>query len=246
MGKITMTFHAGKSLANQTLEWLPTDTKETFDQLMQHAEHRQYFAVKGWDQPGAITYQLNSEGFRCAEFTQDPCLVALGCSYTLGSGLPVECTWPTLVGQALNLPVVNLAWMGYSADSCFRMAEYWLPRLNAQHVVMLTPFADRVEVLTESGSITYMPGNISSTTSDAFLTHWVLNNNNGRLNSVKNKLAVKQLCQELKISCQIYDANIYMADSREKLEYARDYMHAGPRGHRILAERIIYDFTTTK
>jgi hypothetical protein len=150
------------------------------------------------------------------------------------------------VGQALNLPVANLAWMGHSADSCFRLAEYWLPRLNAQHVVMLTPFADRVEVLTESGAITYMPSNMPIDAADTFLTHWVLNNNNGRLNSIKNKLAVKQLCQDQNISYQIYDALEFMADSREKLEYARDHMHAGPRGHRILAERIINDFATAK
>ena len=244
MGRTTMTFHAGKPLANQTLEWLPTDTKETFEQLMQEPKHQHYFAAKGWDQPGAITYRLNSEGFRCVEFDDQPCLVALGCSYTLGSGLPVECTWPSLVGRALNLSVANLAWMGYSADSCFRIAEYWLPQLNVQQVVMLTPFSDRVEVLTETGAITCMPSNIPKTTTDEFLTHWVLNNENGRLNSIRNKLAVKQLCHNLNVPCQIYDALTYMADSREKLEYARDHMHAGPRGHQILAERIINDCTT--
>lgn len=237
-------WHAGKSLASQTLEWLPTDTKETFDRLMQEPQHQQYFAAKGWDQPGAITYQLNSEGFRCAEFDDQPCIVALGCSYTLGSGLPVESTWSSLVGQALNLPVANLAWMGYSADSCFRLAEYWIPRLNTKHVIMLTPFADRLEVLTESDAITYMPGNISSTASDQYLTHWMLNNENSRLNSTKNKLALTQLCKIHNVSCWIYDALTYMADSREKLEYARDYMHAGPRGHEILAERIINDIAT--
>lgn len=239
-----MTYHAGKKFANQTLDWLPTDTKETFDRLMQESKHQQYFAAKGWDQPGAITYKLNSEGFRCEEFNDQPCLVALGCSYTLGSGLPVECTWPSLVGQSLNLPVANLAWMGYAADSCFRMAEYWLLRLNVHSVIMLTPFADRVEILTETGSITFMPSNILESNQDTYLTHWVLNNENGRLNSIRNKLALKQLCKDLNQPCYIYDALTYMADSREKLEYARDYMHAGPRGHKILAERILNDFAT--
>ena len=28
--------------------------------------------------------------------------------------------------------------------------------------------------------------------------------------------------------------------------YARDYFHAGPRGHKSFTERIINDFTTTK
>ena len=31
-----------------------------------------------------------------------------------------------------------------------------------------------------------------------------------------------------------------------ELEYARDHMHAGPRGHQLLAERIIHDWHETK
>lgn len=241
-----MTWHAGKRLANSALEWLSSDTPESFARMMQEPEHQQYFAEKGWDQPGAITYRLNSEGFRCEEFNNDPCVVALGCSYTAGIGLPVETTWPWLVGQALGLQVVNLAWGGYAADSCFRLAEHWLPRLNPAVVVMLAPPVDRVEVLTQKDHMVYMPTNMPLTASDPFITEWMLNSENSRLNSVKNKLALQQLCDNLNTSCQIYDASIYMADSRERLEYARDYMHAGPRGHRILAERIIHDRATAK
>jgi hypothetical protein len=241
-----MTWHAGKRLANSVLEWLSSDTPESFARMMQEPEHQQYFAEKGWDQPGAITYRFNSEGFRCEEFNNDPCIVALGCSYTAGIGLPVETTWSWLVGQALGLRVVNLAWGGYAADSCFRLAEYWLPRLNPALVVMLAPPVDRIEVLTQKEHMVYMPTNLPPTASDAFITEWMLNSENSRLNSVKNKLALQQLCLTINVPCQLYDANVYMADSREKLEYARDYMHAGPRGHEILAERILNDRTTAK
>jgi len=239
-----MTWHAGKRLANSTSEWLSSDTPESFARMMRHYEHQQYFAEKGWDQPNAITYQLNSEGFRCEEFNADPCIVALGCSYTVGIGLPVESTWPWQVGQVLGLRVVNLAWGGYAADSCFRLAEYWLPKLNPALVVMLAPPVDRVEVLTQKEHMVYMPTNMPPTASDPFITEWMLNSENSRLNSVKNKLALQQLCKNLHTTCQTYDANIYMADSRERLEYARDYMHAGPRGHRILVEKILNDFAS--
>ena len=45
--------HAGKHHVNQTLEWLPTDTKESYEKLIQDPEHRAYFVEQGWDQPGA-------------------------------------------------------------------------------------------------------------------------------------------------------------------------------------------------
>jgi hypothetical protein len=241
---MTATWHAGKRLANSTLDWLSSDTLESFARMMQDPAHQKYFSEKGWDTPGTITYQLNSQGFRCDEFNNEPCLIALGCSYTVGIGLPVETTWPWLVGHALGLQVVNLAWGGYAADTCFRLAEYWLPKLNPALVVMLAPPVDRIEVLTQKEHMVYMPTNLPATASDTFIAEWMLNSENSRLNTTKNKLALHQLCANSNVLCQIYDANIYMADSRERLEYARDYMHAGPRGHRILAERIIHDFAT--
>jgi hypothetical protein len=240
------TWHAGQKFANSTLEWLQPDTEESFKKLNRNPIHQQYFQEKGWDVPGAITYKFNNHGFRCDDFDDKPCLVTLGCSYTLGLGLPQSDIWPTLVGSELILKVVNLAWNGYSADSCFRLAEYWLPRLNPALVVMLAPPVDRIEVLTQKEHMVYMPTNLPPTASDAFITEWMLNSENSRLNSVKNKLALQQLCRTINVPCQLYDANVYMADSREKLEYARDYMHAGPRGHEILAERILNDRTTNK
>lgn len=240
-----MTWHAGQKLANTMSDWLSSDTPESFARMMQDPEHQRYFAEKGWDRPGAITYQLNSQGFRCDEFDNNSCIVALGCSYTAGIGLPIEATWPRLVGQALGLKVINLAWGGYAADTCFRLAEYWLPRLNPAKVVMLTPPVDRIEVLTQKEHMVYMPTNLPPTASDTFITEWMLNSENSRLNTAKNKLALRQLCANLNVSCQIYDANIYMAGSREKLEYARDYMHAGPLGHQLFAERIINDIATS-
>jgi hypothetical protein len=239
------TWHAGQKFANSTLEWLQPDTEESFKKLNRSSIHQQYFREKGWDVPGAITYKFNNHGFRCEDFDDKPCLVTLGCSYTLGLGLPQSDIWPTLVGSELILKVVNLAWNGYSADSCFRLAEYWLPKLNPKLVVMFTPPQDRIEVLNENDTVVYTPsifGNVSDVVGDRFLTDWMLFNENGRLNSIKNKLALQKLCYNLNVRCQIYDVFDFVAEPREVVEYARDHMHMGPKGHRILADNIIKDW----
>ena len=62
------------------------------------------------------------------------------------------------------------------------------------------------------------------------------------LNNAKNKLAVQAICNNLNIACLTYDAHEYFARSREEVEYARDHMHAGPRGHKMFAERILDDW----
>lgn len=241
--------HFGRALAGQTLDWLPTDTEENFRQHCQRPEYLEYIRAKGWDQPGAITYRINSLGYRGDEFDiEQPCLVALGCSFSLGIGLPESGVWPWQVGQRLHLPVVNLSWGGYSADTCFRLAEYFLPKLNVALCVMLAPPPERLEVLGAAGEFeVFMPQSKSSwfNPDDVYLKHWMANEENSRLNSLKNKLAVKMLCQEHAVPCLTYDAFRYFAKSREEVGYARDYMHAGIEGHQMLANDIVRDYEQT-
>jgi hypothetical protein len=219
---------------------------------MQDPEHQKYFAEQGWDKPGAISYKMNSEGFRCDEFEGGPYLLALGCSFTLGTGLPVEDTWPSIVGAALGLKVVNLGWGGNGADTCFRMGEYWIPTLQPSLVIMLTPPSHRFELLLDFDSVkhlqplpvdVFMPGSPSGLfKNDNYIKHWFLNNENARLNKVKNELAVKQLCLENNVPCMIYDAHEAFGRPREVLGYARDHMHAGTVGHKWLAGRMIDEY----
>jgi hypothetical protein len=242
---MTAPWHFGMRYAGKTLDWLPTDTRESYERMVQNPAHREYFAQKGWDQPGAITYRINSNGFRCKEFDENvPSIVALGCSYSIGIGLPLESIWPTLVGNVLGLEVWNLSWAGTSADTCFMQAQYWIPKLKPKLVVMAAPPKHRVDIITENPSLpheTYMPGMVNTITDNA-IKQWLTNDRNADLNNARNKLAVKGLCAELKIECLTYDAHDFFARSREEVEYARDYMHAGPLGHKMFSERIINDW----
>ena len=251
--------HFGKlhGCAGNEFEWLPTDTKENYEKLIQDPEHRKYFAEMGWDQSGAITYKLNSHGFRCDEFSSGPYVVALGCSYTVGIGLPLCNTWAYHVGEALNLKVANLAWGGYSADTCYRLAEYWVPELRPDYVCMLAPPEHRFELLLEDNHNlplednhnlpfeVFMPQNKSQiyNSNDQYIKHWFLNDENAKINQRKNILAVRQLCLDLNIPCTVIEGNTYMARPREEVGYARDYMHAGPIAHKLIADKFVGEYS---
>jgi hypothetical protein len=231
--------------ANKTYQWWPTDSEESFNRMMQDPVHRAYFQEKGWDQPETISYKINSDGFRSEEF--DPAadnLVALGCSFTMGIGLPYADLWPSRVAQALNLTACNFGWGGASSDQCFRLSEYWVPHLNPKLVVLLNPPRGRMEVIVNEDTgetSTVMPMDVHT---DAFVKKWLSVDENQRLNNLKNSLAIETICNRLSIPFLSYEADVWMSRSREEAEYARDHMHAGPRGHKTFAERILNDFAT--
>jgi hypothetical protein len=228
---------------------MPTDTKENYEKLIQDPKHREYFAEQGWDQPCAITYKINSHGFRSNEFDGGPYMVALGCSYSMGIGLPNEAIWPQQTAAALGVKCANLSWGGYSADSCYRLAEYWIPKLRPAYVCMLVPPRSRLELLLDDQDLSnrqiavevFMPQSQSSIFSpnDHYLKHWFLNEENAKVNQRKNILAVRQLCADLDIPCTIYNAEEHMWWSREEIGYARDAMHGGTKIHNTLTEKFV-------
>ena len=241
-------WHPGVHNAGTTSEFMPTDTKESFEKLCQVLEYREYFRQHGWLEPGAITYKFNKYGFRSDEIDDRDCMIALGCSFTIGIGLPLESTWPQIVGRQLGLVPYTMAWGGTSADTCFRLAEYWIPRLTPKAVFMLAPPPSRFELIRASGVPpieNYLPNSESHSASeiDSFLKHWHTMDENSRLNQKKNKLAIQAMCAEVGIPCFMYDAFDHMAMSREEIGYARDRMHSGPGGHAKLAERMLNDYS---
>jgi hypothetical protein len=239
-------FHNGTYYAGKTLEWLPTDTQELFGKLVQDPNHRAYFAEQGWLEPGAISYKINSEGFRCEEFAVDePCMIALGCSYTVGIGLPIDVIWPTLVGRELGLKVYNLAWGGNSTDTCFRLARYWIPKLKPSVVAMLAPPRSRIEVSTIPGTVLpveiFMPMSQSMLfrESDEYLKHWFSNEKNHFDNQEKNMLAIESIAVQNSAKFTAIKVDNEAACCRDQFDYARDYMHTGPTAHKLLADTIL-------
>jgi hypothetical protein len=228
-------------------QWWPTDTQERYEHLMEDLEYQAYVKEQGWDKPNAITYCINKQGYRdeteLGEFVPtDNNLLALGCSFTMGIGLPYSDIWPTMIANKLALRACNFGWGGASSDRCFRLAEYWIPYLKPKLVILLNPPRGRTEIVIDEKTgeaQDIWPGNDEL---DAHIKKWLLVDENSRLNNLKNKLAIQALCQNLNIPYMAYEADTWMSRSRELAGYARDKFHAGPIGHRSFVEYVLDDW----
>lgn len=61
-------------------------------------------------------YKWNSDGLRSIEFSCQPPIVALGCSITLGQGLPESLRWTNILSEKINIPIGNISYSGAAAN----------------------------------------------------------------------------------------------------------------------------------
>lgn len=222
--------HHQKKFANQELLWYPYDDEESYQNNL--LTRRDDLSRLGWIDK-KITYKLNSAGYRSDEF-QDNSIVFLGCSITFGIGLPLESIYPTIVSAALDLPCSNLAVSGSSSDTAFRLSEYWLPKLKPKIVIMMTPDKSRLELLGKE--ITNFRVNAHSM-NNLFYQKWLMDEENTRLNQLKNILAVKSICTELGIKFLPFTVEQDFCFIESDL--ARDLSHPGRLSHIKTAKKIL-------
>ena len=217
-----------KHLANKTLDWLPMDTEELYKKHF--VDHYDELACHGWID-NHFTYEFNSHGFRCKEFTGNPSIMFLGCSFTMGMGLPVNLIWPELLSRRLNLQCVNLGIAGSSADTAFRLCHGWLDKINPTTVIFMNPPGIRCELVTDN---VIKNVDIEDPSTKDFTKLWISDDNNNYFNSEKNTLAMKMLCADKGVR--------FIAVSHEHLVHcysnslARDLAHPGVDRHRVFAE----------
>lgn len=222
--------HNHKKFANAELLWYPYDDEETYQKNL--VTRKDDLIRLGW-LDRKITYKFNSVGHRSNEF-QDNSIVFLGCSITFGIGLPLESTYPTIVSAALNLPCSNLAVSGSSSDTAFRLSEYWLPKVKPKIVIMMSPDKSRLELLGKEAS-NLRVNDISA--HSIFYQRWLMDEENARLNQLKNILAVKSICTELGIKFLPFTVEKDFCFIESDL--ARDLSHPGVVSNLLTAEKII-------
>lgn len=142
----------------------------------------------GWSED-SFTYKYNSNGFRSIEFvvSDKPSILALGCSFTCGVGLPFGATWVEQLGEHFpDYKRYNAGLGGGSADTVARLATNLIPILKPKIVAVLWPHQHRFE--------TYQNG------STAFNGPWIdeplnlqFEDNTSYNNQMKNKLIVDLL-----------------------------------------------------
>jgi len=232
-----------KKYAGQTLNWLPTDTEELYKFNLKN----RYNDLKSngcIDNP--VTYKFNSDGFRCGEFSQDPSILFLGCSFTLGIGIPIEQIWPELVAQQLNMRCANLGQGGASSDTAFRLCQGWIDKIRPKIVVFALPPAERIELIVNSQAWFLSPAWVShdyySNHYSNYLKDWIIDDDNANLNQLKNKLAIKLLCQDRGIKYVEIDPHKIMSQHSGHtfpMDFGRDLIHSGPIYHSNVAKMVL-------
>ena len=229
-------FNSG-SLANKTVKWLPQDTEERY--LENLKLKRPEMESNGWINQ-EITYKFNSFAFRCNEFTSDPSILFLGCSHTVGVGLPIEHTWPTIVAGNLNLKCYNLGQGGGSADTAYRLGSHWIPKILPKIVILLLPDMHRLELIKEHDIEFLTPLSLNHRYA-GFYDKWTYFESNCQINSEKSTLALAQVSQLN--GCKFVPVKL---SNLKELDLARDLAHSGVQSHLDLARSVLtlIDLTT--
>ena len=103
--------------------------------------------------PDSISYEFNNFGYRSDEFDETgstPALMFIGCSYTLGIGIPWGSLWTTIVTKhfetAWGLPVrqYNLAWSGTGGDHVAMVVHQCVDVLKPQAIFVLWSYINRL------------------------------------------------------------------------------------------------------
>jgi len=225
--------HSNSLLANQEILWHGTDSKELYQKNL--SRNRSLLEQYNWiDQP--ITYKFNSHGFRADEFdSTNPGVVFIGCSHTLGVGLPVESTWAHIVSSKLKLKNYNLGVGGSSNDTAFRLLYHWIEQLKPSLVIFLSADPTRLELHIDDDQLydlSVWP--IGFPMIDNFTKSWLSNDTNSNMNYLKNTLAIKQLCCEHNVKCVQETVSTICA-----IDKARDLQHYGEKTQRGIASMFL-------
>jgi len=105
--------------------------------------------------PELLDYSFNKHNFRSMEFHENTTMVALGCSHTVGIGVPEDLIWTTFAKDLIGVEdVVNLGIPGCSIARQVRTLSTYIRFYGAPKIVLCTfPELTRYEHVKENGEI---------------------------------------------------------------------------------------------
>jgi hypothetical protein len=215
-------FHYNFPYAGTTQLWSGVDSEASFYNPQNQSRLQQL----GWiDKP--VSYTYNAQGFRSSEFDDRPCGLAFGCSFTEGTGVPVEAAWPSQLSQLLNLHVWNFGVGGAAVDTVFRLMDHYLDQFSPNFVTLLIPPKGRVEILSDQHyKVCFRNRADHNAPYESYSRAFFSQESNLILHVKRNLLAMQQLCQDRNIPFYWLDSNDYITAGGQDL--ARDLDHPGP------------------
>ncbi len=234
--------------AGAAVEWLFGDNPEDYRRRGGHPVYGEHDVV----------YRFNALGYRGAEFDAEAevRVVAIGCSYVLGLGLPQEDLFHERFAARLraelsrSVVLWNLGRAGASNDYIARLLHLAVPRLDP-HVVLIhfTHAARREYVSVQNEHVTYNPELPSADAVGREIYRHLAaltSPHDDRLNLFKNYKSVESLLagrcwlyshirqDELEPVAAHVDRRRYVGPLRP-LDLARDGLHPGRASHENLA-----------
>lgn len=128
-------YHRNK---NSTLFWLPSDSKENYQQNCKQISRRALLEKNGWIDR-EITYSFNEHGYRCDSFDLPCDTLFAGCSQTMGIGLPLDVLWASRIAEYLEIPYHNISCGGSDWQHVAQRLCYWVPILKPKTVILKEP-----------------------------------------------------------------------------------------------------------
>jgi hypothetical protein len=210
-------------------EWFDTDSAETFDSLPEHLKQA-WCDIK-------ISYQFNQYGFRCSEFKESEysnAICFLGCSFTVGLGVPKDQTWSHIVSDQLNMTELNYAVLGGSLYSQHRIYQHWGRIHKPKLTVLLPPPSPRIELFTEDRINTYKSGLIQNV-GPSVKKFWIDNHFNScesYVRHIRGINAIKGIAAEI-------GSDLIVISNQPCVDLARDGIHPGPQWHKEMSQKVI-------
>jgi hypothetical protein len=231
-------------------DWWPSDTRERFEDNQSQPETLAWLEELGWTKE-AVSYRFNQFGFRCDDFSdfdqRQQGIVAVGCSYTHGVGLPEEDVFLAHIEKHFGIKTWNLGVPGFGPGPIVdfvltHLLEYieptaiifTIPPLGRHFDLRVAPPAERIDLLKRSnidvqkdyrGNTIDIAGSVQS--------------------YAKDTMALKCFAQELGIPFVCSTANTLSEVSNPVMskqigyDRARDLMHFGRKHHRLWADKYI-------
>lgn len=146
-------FYSPAYTPNTTETWCPMDTEERYEQTIR--SYRRQGKEFPWS-PESFSYTFNEFGFRgpSPKSLGGFKILASGCSYTMGIGLPYDSTWPHLLSKQIPSSVcINLAVGGRSGDYVVRSIYKTIDIIKPDLVAILWPPMDRFDVVIDKRTV---------------------------------------------------------------------------------------------
>jgi hypothetical protein len=105
--------------------------------------------------PDLLEYSFNINSFRTKEFHKNTSIITLGCSHTLGVGVPGHLIWPSFVSELTGIKdVINLGKPGASIAQQVRLLSTYIRKYGPPKIVLCNfPEVTRYEHITDAGEI---------------------------------------------------------------------------------------------